>query len=208
MLHYVTVAEPALVLLKRIRQIPLFSDLRLVGGTALALQLGHRISVDLDFFGKFDVSYEEIESELLINGCKIDPYKRSKNINQLVVDSVKVDFVNYRYNWIDEAIEEDGIKMAGLKDIAAMKLSAITGRGTKKDFIDVYFLLQHFSLREMLNLYTVKYSNASVFPVMLSLSYFVDAESTPMPDMLIPVEWSNVKSTIRKAIEIFESENN
>lgn len=207
MLHIVTVAEPTLVLLKKIQQIPFFADLRLVGGTALALQLGHRMSIDLDFFGKFDVAFEEVESELMMNGFKIDPYNKSKNIKQLAVDGVKVDFVNYRYDWIDDMIEEDGIKMAGLKDIAAMKLSAVPGRGTKKDFVDIYFLLQHFTLKEMLDLYVSKYTDDSLFPVMLSLSYFVDAEITPMPEMLIPVQWHDVKATIREAIEAFDREN-
>ena len=207
MLHIATVAEPTLVLLKKIQQIPFFADLRLVGGTALALQLGHRMSIDLDFFGKFDVAFEEVESELMMNGFKIDPYNKSKNIKQLAVDGVKVDFVNYRYDWIDDMIEEGGIKMAGLKDIAAIKLSAVTGRGTKKDFVDIYFLLQHFTLKEMLDLYVSKYTDGSLFPVMLSLSYFVDAEITPMPEMLIPVQWHDVKATIREAIEAFDREN-
>lgn len=207
MLHTTTVAGSTLVLLKKIQQMPLFSQLRLVGGTALSLQLGHRLSIDLDFFGKFDVAFEEVESELLMAGFKIDPYNKSKNIKQLAINDVKVDFVNYRYDWMDAAIEEDHIIMAGLKDIAAMKLSAITGRGTKKDFVDIYFLLQHFSLQEMLNLYTTKYPDGSLFPVMLSLCYFTDAETTPMPEMLIPVTWEEVKSKIRNEIEQFEKEN-
>ena len=205
MLYTATIAGSTLALLKKIQQIPLFADLRLVGGTALALQFGHRVSVDLDFFGKFDRAFEEIENELIMHEFTIDPYNKSKYIKQLAVDGVKVDFVNYRYDWIDSAIEEDGIKMAGLKDIAAMKLSAIAGRGTKKDFVDIYYLLQHFTLQEMLNFYSTKYLNASLFPVMLSLSYFVDAESTPMPKMIIPIEWNTIKSAIRKTIETFDS---
>jgi len=201
MLHYVTIAGSTLALLKKIQQMPLFNDLRLVGGTALALQLGHRVSIDLDFFGKFEVSFEDIENELLMNGCKVNPYNKSKNIKQLAIDEVKVDFVNYRYNWIDTVIEKDGIKMAGLKDIAAMKLSAIVGRGTKKDFVDIYFLLQYFTLQEMFFLYKKKYPDASLFPVILSLTYFIDAELTPMPEMLIFAEWDKVKATIRKEVE-------
>jgi len=194
--------------LKKIQQIPLFADLRLVGGTALALQLGHRVSVDLDFFGKFEVAFEDIENELLMNGSKIEPYNKSKNIKQLAVDGIKVDFVNYSYDWIDSDIEEEGIKMASLKDIAAMKFSAIAGRGTKKDFVDIYFLLQHFTLQEMLNFYTIKYRYASLFPVMLSLSYFVDAEATPMPKMLKKIEWSKIKKTVLKTIEAFDRKSN
>lgn len=204
MLHTVAVAEPTLALLKRIQQIPLFANLRLVGGTALALQLGHRISVDLDFFGKFDLDFEEIESELMMNGYKIDPFNKSKNIKQLAVDGIKVDFVNYRYDWIAAAIEEDGIKMAGMEDIAAMKLAAITGRGTRKDFVDVYFLLQHFSLKQLFDMYTAKYTDASLFPVMMSLGYFSDAEQSPMPEMLLPIDWEEIKVAIRAAIETFE----
>lgn len=130
---------------KKLTNEEFLSKARLVGGTALALQYGHRISIDLDFFGNIEEDNETIK-EVLINIGKLSVIKESKNIKIYILDDIKIDFVNYRYNWLDPAIEENGIRLASPRDIAAMKINAIEGRGTKKDFIDIYFLLQHYSL--------------------------------------------------------------
>lgn len=105
----------------------------------------------------------------------------------LVVNGIKVDIVSYPYEWIDEPVCDNGIVLAGIKDIAAMKLSAITNRVTKKDFIDYFFLLKHYSLEDLIDLYCRKYSDAQLFTSIKSLSYFEDAEGDPMPDMIIPI---------------------
>ncbi len=200
MLQRNTVEESTLGLLKEIQKISLFKDTRLVGGTALALQLGHRFSIDLDFFGTFNASGKEIFEALQNEDLTISHDYESRNINQFTVNDVKVDTVNYRYNWLEPAIVDEGIIMASKKDIAAMKLAAITGRGTRKDFVDLYFLLQHFSLQQMLDLYMQKYPDGTEFNVLRSLTYFVDAEKIPMPTMFIKTEWNTVKSTIREAV--------
>ncbi|MFA5205110.1 MAG: nucleotidyl transferase AbiEii/AbiGii toxin family protein [Lentisphaeria bacterium] len=148
-----TVDADALELLRQIQQNPLFAETRLVGGTALALQLGHRKSVDLD-----------------------------------------------------EPVAGDGLRLASYRDIAAMKLSAITNRGTKKDFVDLAFLLDQFSLNEMLAFYRRKYADASLFLVMKSLTYFDDAEEDPMPNMLKPCDWDDAKRRIIRAV-VAEGEN-
>jgi hypothetical protein len=87
-----------------------------------------------------------------------------------------------------------------LKDIAAMKLSAITNRGTRRDFIDIYFLLRYYTLQEQLEFYTSKYPQGSIFDVVRSLTYFTDAEAIPIPKMLVAVEWGEVKRVIRNAV--------
>jgi predicted nucleotidyltransferase component of viral defense system len=203
MLRNATVEESTLVLLKKIQQIPALNNLRLVGGTALALQLGHRHSVDLDFFGTFDLSPEKIDIELKNAGLKSDFRKGSSKIYLFYVNDVKVDFVNYSIEWIEPPIETEGVRMAGLKDIVAMKLEAIGNRGRKKDFIDIYSLLQHFSLEQMFDCYGKKYSPTSLFHIGRSLTYFVDAEEDPMPKMFIDVSWEDIKSTIRETIKNF-----
>lgn len=114
---------------------------------------------------------------------------------------MKVDIVNYPYKWLEKPIEDDGIKLSGLKDITAMKLAAITNRGSKKDFIDMYFLLQHFSLDDMLGYYKTKYNTNSVYNVIRSLVYFADAENNPMPKMYITAIWNEVKSVIKESVE-------
>ena len=176
MLHYETIYPNTLELLKKIQSLDMFKESRLVGGTALALQLGHRVSIDLDFFGKIDAPLEDIVFELS-SFASVSPISSSKMMRFLIVDGIKVDIVNYPYPWIDSPIVENGVTLAGIQDIAAMKLSAITNRGTKKDFIDYYFLLKTYSLKELLDLYVRKFSDAQLFTAIKSLTYFQDAEA-------------------------------
>ena len=199
MLQYKTIEPGTLQLLKELQSLPIFEGTRLVGGTALALQLGHRSSIDLDFFGSVQASSEEIR-DFLSEEHSITIAKESRNINIYLIDGIKVDIVNYRYQWIDTPVVGDGFVLAGLKDIAAMKVAAVVGRGTKKDFIDLYFLLQHFSLNEILDFYMQKYPDGSLFIAMKSLSYFEDAEADPMPVMFDDVSWEDVKVFIRQTI--------
>ena len=178
---------------------PMFQGLRLVGGTALALQLGHRKSIDLDLFGTIEADSLEIR-EALEESHVVSVIKESKSIHIYMVDGVKVDFVNYRYSWIDEPVVDSDITLASIKDIAAMKIAAVIGRGTKKDFIDIDILLRSFSLQELLELYIQKYPDGSLFIAMKSLAYFEDAESDPMPFMFEETDWEAVKSNLRMAL--------
>ena len=198
MLHIETVSPSTLDLLIRLQQLPALSDTRLVGGTALALKLGHRKSIDLDLFGTFDpeVSYRKI---LLDAGHSADGSDNG-TVQSLRVDDVKVDLVNYPYPWLDEPVCENGVRLAGLKDIAAMKLSAVANRGRKKDFIDVARLLDVFSLDEMLALYKQKFSVSEVSFPLRGLMYFDDAEDDPMPEMFdTALTWENVKKRVVSA---------
>src|SRR5690606_27379878 len=126
--------------------------------------------------------------------------QKSKNILVYAVDDMKVDVVNYPYEWLAKPKVENKIQLASIEDIAAMKLNAISGRGSKKDFVDIYFLMKKFSLKEMLNLYNRKYPEGSEFLVIKSLSYFEDAEKQQMPEMLIPTDWEQIKSDILKQV--------
>ena len=201
MLQYQTIYPATLQLLKELQSLELLKECRLVGGTALALQLGHRRSVDLDFFGTIPQESNEI-LDILRENHKVTIVKESKNIHIYLIDGVKVDIVNYQYNWIDGSVTDDGICLAGVKDIAAMKIAAIIGRGTKKDFIDLYFLLKKYSLQELLDLYLQKYPDGSLFIAIKSLSYFEDAEADPMPLMFEEANWADVKARIREVIAL------
>jgi hypothetical protein len=176
-------------------QIDVFSDLRLVGGTALALHIGHRESVDVDLFGEID--FEEQEKNIEITG-NIEVLKKSKNISVLSIDNIKVDIVNYKYPWISALVKEDNYRLASLKDIGAMKLNAITGRGTKKDFIDLYYLLKHFSIHDLFECYIEKFEDGNLFLVKKSLTYFDDAEPEPMPVMKENITWEEIKAYLQK----------
>lgn len=200
MLHYKTVNTKTLELLNKIQSVDIFKDLRLVGGTSLALQIGHRESIDLDFFGELNIDKFEILSALNDLGT-VEIKQSTKNINIFSVNEIKVDIVNYPYPWLEKTHLEDNIKLAGKSDIAAMKLSAITGRGSKKDFIDLYFLLQEYTLMEMIKFYEQKYHDGSTFLVLRSLAYFDDADQEPIPKMLKIVDWHKVKEVITEKLK-------
>lgn len=199
MLSYRTVESRTLALLKKLSSKAFLSETRLVGGTALALQYGHRMSVDLDFFGHINSNDTDLKEQLNEVG-KLSIIKESKNINVFLIDGIKVDFVNYPYPWIDEPVLEDPIVLASPQDIAAMKINAIEGRGTKKDFIDIYFLLQHYSMQDILGFYAKKYPEYSIFRALMSMTYFEDAENQFMPRMFVNIEWEEIKETLRKEV--------
>lgn len=198
MLSLFTVEPDTLELLKNLMQEKMLANTRLVGGTALALQYGHRNSVDLDFFGEIDS--EEDYVTMLKQYGNVMVIKNSPTIKQFIVNGVKVDFVNYKYPWIDNPVEEEGMVLASPKDIAAMKINAIEGRGSKKDFIDIYFLLQKYHLSEILEFYSKKYPEYSIFRAMMSLTYFDDADEQVMPKMFENVSWELIKNSIKKIV--------
>lgn len=199
MLHYETIEPTTLGLLRQLQDIPLLSNTRLVGGTSLALQIGHRKSIDIDLFGEIDCDQYELVDALSDFG-KLTILKESKNIHVYQLNGVKIDIVNYKYPWINPMLVEDNLRLADIKDIAAMKITALIGRGTKKDFIDLAFLLDIFSLNEIFNLYEKKYPEASRFMAMKSIAYFDDAEQEPMPFMLKEKSWNDIKKRILKEI--------
>ena len=199
MLHYQTIDPKTLELLIELQKIELFKDLRLVGGTSLSLQIGHRISIDIDLFGKIEADILDIDQALSVLG-DVKKIKDSKHIHIYVINGVKVDIVNYPYPWISQLLTKDNLKLASKKDIAAMKLAAVTGRGTKKDLFDIYFLLNDFTLEEMLSFYESKYHDGSIFMVLKSLAYFDDAEIDEMPIMLKDVSWDKVKQKIKNSL--------
>lgn len=195
MLHRETIESNTLELLKSMMRIDVFAPLRLVGGTSLALQIGHRKSIDLDLFGDHTLNSVDITNSLPIE-LAIKSLHTTPSINIYLINGIKVDFVKYRYPWLEEVVESEGIRMAGKKDIAAMKLSAITGRGTKKDFIDLYFLLKEYRLAELIQFYLKKYRDGNEYLLLRSLAYFADADKGSV-DMIDPISWEEVKDEIK-----------
>lgn len=202
MLHYSTVDQATLELLVQLMQLSAFQNMRLAGGTSLALQIGHRKSIDLDLFGRLEADEYEV-SALMKSFNSATMLNRTANIQSWVVNGIKVDVVNYNYPWLDLENTEGGIRLAAVKDIAAMKLAAITGRGTKKDFIDLYFLLKSYKLDDILSFYSEKYSEGSLFLVLKSLVYFEDAEDDPMPVMLQDADWDIIKVYISNTVSTY-----
>jgi len=178
----------------------LFVGFNLVGGTSLALQMGHRFSFDIDMFGNVEINDIEFVDELSKFGF-VSIIKKSKSMIIISVDGVKIDFVNYKYPLLEKLTVIDGIRMVSDKDVAAMKLNAIAGRGSRKDFIDLYFLLKKYTLMEMISFYNNKYADGSEFMVLKSLCYFDDAENEEMPILFEKISWSKIKNTLLKTVE-------
>ncbi len=199
MLHTETVDENTLDLLKSIQSNRHFSETRLVGGTALALQIGHRKSIDLDIFGTLSLDPVELTQELQSYG-NVSMRAVGRRIHRFVIRGVQIDIVQYEYPWLDEPVIDAGLRLATLQDISAMKLAAITNRGSKKDFIDIFFLLERFSLKQMLSLYKAKFPEGDAFIVLKSLVFFEDAEEDPIPNMLQPITWNDAKQCIIECV--------
>jgi len=173
------------------------SSLYLAGGTALSLQLGHRLSVDFDFFAPRLGDPETIFRSLQEAGAEYTVISISYETVYLSIASVQVSFIGYDYPMLDSFTiwEEHRINLASLDDIACMKLSAITSRGSKKDFFDLHHLIVNFrTLEEYLRLFVKKYQARDIGHVVRSLVYFADADNEPDLKMLIHTPWKKVKS--------------
>ncbi len=200
MLHYQAIEPATLELLKTLFHKPYIDKFCLVGGTALALHLGHRISVDIDLFSLEDFNSEELLSNLSNDFKSIDPLVKSQNSLLVYLNNIRSDFIKFGYPFLD-IIVKDNIRLLALEDIAPMKLDAITGRGKKKDFFDIFYLLQHFTLPAMLDLYHQKYQHSTIFHVIKSLTWFEDAETDPAPLVLDKnITWDIVKNKISESV--------
>lgn len=181
---------------------PAFSQYILVGGTALALKMGHRLSIDLDFFSFQPIDHEAIKIELEQIGTLSENY-RNKIMLRVDVDSVRMDFVTYKFELLKPIIVADGIRMASVEDICGMKLEAIKNRGLKKDFYDLYFLLKEFSIQDMLKFHYSKYPGTNQFQMVMSIEYFDDADKSESPVLLKEkhISWEEIKNAIRQAVK-------
>lgn len=177
-----------------VSKIPIVKNAYLAGGTALTLRLGHRISVDLDFFTQKELD----EKVLLADLEQLPDFKKDGLAWRTVwgkVSKTKFSLFYYKYPLIEETDSFMGINILNLKDIAAMKIAAVGDRGTKRDFVDLFFLNKTFTLDQMLDFYDQKFSDLDekLYHLIRSLDYFIDAENDPMPNMLIDVNWDEIK---------------
>lgn len=169
----------------------------LAGGTALALQLGHRISYDLDFF-----TQEEFDEQMLLPEIeKISSFQLERIARKTILgkfQDVKFSIFYYKYPLLYAAKRFGLVNIIDIRDIAAMKIAAIASRGTKRDFVDLYFICKEkeiVTLSKVIQLYDKKYKNLATtkIHIMKSLIYFEDAEADDMPKMLKKVSWEGVK---------------
>jgi hypothetical protein len=163
-------------LLNELQQAAIFRDYFLVGGTSLALQIGHRRSDDIDLFTQQEIDKEAIGAFLFENYRNKVLVINSQNIvYQVKINEIKVDFVKHPYVLIEPVKEEENIRYLGQRDIAAMKLRAIENSGNRaKDFVDIYCLLHELTLEDMFDCYKIKYGANDIYSAKRSLGYFDD----------------------------------
>lgn len=170
----------------------------LAGGTSLALQLGHRVSVDLDFFTVADFQPSHLTTRLGVGPESITGI--AEGTLQLRISDIKVEFLKHSYPKLADDLQIQGVAMWSLEDICAMKLNAIANRGSKKDFYDIAALFESFPLEIMLRSYQAKYRPASLLMVIRSLAWFDDADAEPDPISLRDETWPFIKGKISSAI--------
>ncbi|MBN9380388.1 MAG: nucleotidyl transferase AbiEii/AbiGii toxin family protein [Chitinophagaceae bacterium] len=200
MLRTQTVEKGTLDLIKKLMSDNKLNKFTLVGGTALALKIGHRTSIDIDLFtvGIFNASdlaahlstsYHAVEVRTLTNGVFC------------FIDDIKVDLISHQYPSVDKVDTEEGIRMASLLDIGAMKLNAIYNNGTRlKDFVDMYYLLEVFALEELLRACHKKYPDINLRMVRTSLTHFADIDfSPPIHYFGREPKWAEIAERLTKA---------
>ena len=206
MLHLNTIDDTVYNLLLRLTSSGYLNHFALAGGTSLALQIGHRKSIDLDLFAFGEVNMYEISLLLENEFTTISIRRTSPAFIFCHINAIKCDFVNHsKHKLINPCFTHDGIRMFSVEDIAAMKLNAICGRGSKKDFYDIYSLLQLFSLKELLGFYDYKFQSDNSWMALRSMQYFEDADTQEEPELVKPFpEWSKIKILLTKTVNDFK----
>src|SRR5450759_1013776 len=203
MLHTETVEPGTFSLLKELMELPSIHPFSLVGGTALSLRYGHRSSVDLDLFLHEKFNYLQIIESLEATFKERFTYKQEHTHFGIFcfIDDIKVDIVHFPHLPITPIVEEDRIRMYSSADISAMKIQAILGRAKKKDFWDLYELLQHYSLQQIMDWHKQKYPNQMLaISIPHAITYFVEAEESETPVSFKKQNWVLVKNGISKAV--------
>lgn len=201
MFHLTTVESGTYQLLLDLFNIPIINQqFALAGGTSLALQIGHRKSIDLDFFSEKSFSVDELESELRFSGLT-DIVIKNKNRRMLFtqIGGIKCDFVNEPAKILESYTKLENSFLYSIPDIAAMKLHTICGRGKRKDFFDIYCLLQQYSWEQLLDFFEKKYASDQLYFLWRSILYFTDADDDFEIVGIKPydIPWENIKRYIQ-----------
>jgi len=181
----------------------------LAGGTNLALQIGHRTSLDFDFYTKKRFDSLELHRLLEKNFKEIILLQKAEGTLIVKINSVAISFFQYPYPLFFSLIKYQNFPpLASKEDIAAMKIIAISDRGTKRDFIDIYFLLEEFSLKEIFGFVKKKYPNFNIYVGLMGLTYFIDAEKKQKRKLYLfhSVSWNEVKKFLIKEIKKYQKE--
>jgi len=183
MLQTAAVAPSTLELLSKLQSETVLGSTRLVGGTALSLQIGHRKSDDLDLFSTETLDGLAVQ-ELLVGKYGFIPSVITENTLIRFIHGVKIDVIFHPFPWLEEALEEDGFRIAAKDDIAAMKMHAIINSGKRpKDFVDIAFLSMYFSYNEIKQLLLKRYPAYDPLMADRAMVYFGDIDENLIPEI-------------------------
>jgi hypothetical protein len=202
MSSFTAVEATTLELIKSLQSKPYLNGFYLVGGTALALILGHRKSVDIDLFSNFDFDVAGM-LEQIHQDFSYQLFYTSSNTLKGSIGNINVDILAHRYDHIAEPEMLHGVTHLSVPDIIAMKLNAISTSGQRsKDFIDIHYLLNKYDLGSMLEFYQKKYDQQNVAFVLKSLVYFEDVDLADWPVLIEnpKLKWADVKKKIEKSV--------
>ena len=208
MLHFETIIPETRFILEDLMRREELKNYRLVGGTALSLYKGHRVSDDIDMFLDPEKEFDKQKIKKVLISLADSP--EDIEISEMTFgfssyltfnvsgDELKIDLMHFESDpFIDEPSIVSGIRLASIRDISAMKLNAITSRSEKKDFIDINELLAEYSLHEMLEHYKQKYPYNDPKDVIFAFSAIDKADGSYMPRMFINLNWEQVKENIK-----------
>jgi len=205
MLHKETVEPSTLDLLIQLQKKEYLKGFYLVGGTALALKMGYRKSIDIDLFSNFN-----FDAGFILENLSADfPFQLFFSTNNTLrgsIENIQIDILAHRYPIIGEPIISENISMISVEDIVAMKLNAISVSGQRvKDFIDIYYLLDEYSVAEMIAFYKKKYTQYNETNVLKSITWFDDVDLSDWPVLIKTpkLKWETVKKRIIKATSTF-----
>ncbi len=199
MLRKETVTREILELLKKLMKDERLTPFTLVGGTALSLQIAHRESVDIDLFSKDGFDEHELSNYLKAN-YKFNPDFIAKNTLKGGINGVKIDLITHAYPYVVQTLIDEEIRMASLEDIAAMKLNAIIGSGSRvKDFVDIAYLSSYLTLKKMLEAYAYKYSGDNPTMALKALNFHNDVNfKEPLRLLQGKFNWDKIAQRLRE----------
>lgn len=195
--------------LEVLKSLPIWEDFYLAGGSGLTLQIKHRISVDFDLFAATNklgpTERGQIQNMLINSGNTIISVSKDETL-EIIFNGVRLSFFHYDYPLIASFVKFNSIRIASIVDIGAMKLASIVGRGSKRDFVDIYFIVREYiPLSKLLSMAEKKFHQIQGFSVQAlhALVYFEDAEPERMPKLLKEISWKEIKSFLKEEVKKF-----
>jgi hypothetical protein len=210
-LHREVLPPHSIPLLQRLAQIDTLRPFMLCGGTAVALRLGHRYSEDFDLFTSESFDVEVLATEVRAMAARqVTDERRSRNTWHGIIDGVRVSCIRQVGILLSSEGDVDGVPLASLETLAALKLNAVAGRGERKDFIDVFSICRvlNWTVADLVRVSARLMPSMNDAHLLRSLTYFDDAEKTPMPRMLWACDWREVRKFFERGVQAYLSERN